>query len=89
MKSSICCTPYYAPSGCGHVHKNGYAVATITDSAVVKWCVRRKRPVLLGASILLIICWTIGSIWLINARMVERSTEDLLERRTIISVLLS
>lgn len=48
---------------------------------------RRQRRLLLGISILLILCWASCAIWLIGARRGERSTAEVLaQQRTIVAL---
>jgi hypothetical protein len=49
--------------------------------------VRRQRRLLLGVSILLILCWTIGAIWLIGVRRGERSPAEVLAQQGAIAAL--
>lgn len=49
--------------------------------------IRRQRRLLLGASLLLILWWTIGAIWLIGVRRGERSPAEVLAQRIAITAL--
>lgn len=72
MKSRICFPHLSAPYRTEH--------RSFAFSPVIKRLdgtrARRQRHLLLGVSILLIICWVVGAIWLISARRRERSTAD-------------
>jgi len=47
----------------------------------------RQKNLLLKVSLLLIFCWTIGSIWLISVRREERRIADVRERQGTIALL--
>lgn len=83
MKNRVCLTPLTAPFQSAHrsptfsgdVHRLGGTR------------VRRQRRLLLGVSILLILGWTLGAIWLINVRRGERSTVEVLaQQETIVAL---
>lgn len=48
---------------------------------------RQQRRWLLGVSILLILCWVVGAIWLINVRRGERGTAEVLAQKGTIAAL--
>ena len=83
MKSRICFPPLSAPYQAEH--------RSFTFSSGIKRLdgtrARRQRHLLLGVSILLIICWVVGAIWLISARRGERSTADVLAQQKAIAIL--
>jgi CHASE3 domain sensor protein len=76
MKSRVCFPPLAVPCRPGH------------RSSSFSPAIRRQRRLLLGVSILLILGWTIGAIWLINVRRGERSTAEVRERQGAIAALL-
>lgn len=49
----------------------------------------RQSQILLGLSLLFIMCWMIGAIWLIRVRHDERSLADLSEHQGSIALNLS
>jgi hypothetical protein len=49
---------------------------------------RRHRQRLPGMIVFLIICWTIGSIWLISVRRSERSMQELHAQQAAVAQLL-
>ena len=61
--------------------KPGHLVASHIYSAPGKGYAGQQRNLLLGLSVLLILCWTIASIWLISVRQGERSRVEGGERR--------
>jgi hypothetical protein len=48
---------------------------------------RQQRRLLLGVSILVILCWTIGAIFLIGTRREERSPAEMLAQQGVIAAL--
>lgn len=81
MKSRICFTPLAVPFLPGHRSHHPTRAGKRIDVTRV----RRQRRLLLGVSILLIFCWTIGAIWLISVRQGERSTAEVLARQGVIA----
>jgi hypothetical protein len=80
MKSRVCFNPLAVPFHHGRRFHSFSSAVNRLD--ITRAC--RPRRLLLGVSILLILGWTIGAIWLINVRRGERSTaEALAQQRTI------
>lgn len=75
-------SPSFSPT-LRSIHRSGnYSVVVKrVDLSTVKGRTRRLQHILLGMSLLLILCWTIGSIWLISVRQGERSHAEQMERR--------
>jgi hypothetical protein len=80
MKSRVCFPPLAAPHRSPSFSLAGHRL----DGSRA----RRQRRLLLGVSILLILGWTIGAVWLINVRRGERSTAEVRERQGAIAALL-
>lgn len=85
MKSRGYFTPLAVQFPHGHRSPTFSAVVNRLDSTRV----RRQRRLLLGVSILLILCWAIGAIWLIGVRRGERSTAEALAQQRTIAALFS
>lgn len=80
MKSRVCLTRLVVPFQ--HDRRLHSFSSAVNRLDITRAC--RLRSLLLGVSILLILCWTIAAIWLINVRRGERSTAEVLaEQRTI------
>ena len=84
MKNRVCLTPLTAPFRPGRRPPSFFPAGHHLDGSRA----RRQRRLLLGVSILLILCWTIGAVWLINMRRGEWSTAEVLERQGAIAALL-
>ena len=85
MKSRVCLTPLAVPFQ--NDHKSHFPVPA--DNRIDSIRVRRQRRLLLGVSLLLILCWTVGAIWLIGVRRGERSTADVVAQQGTIAALYS
>jgi CHASE3 domain sensor protein len=46
---------------------------------------RQQRRLLLGVSLLLILCWMIGAIWLISMRRGERNMTEVAAQQRVIA----
>ena len=85
MKSRVCFTPLtvsFPPE------RRSYAISTAVNRMDCTRA-RRQRRLLLGASLLLILSWTIGAIWVISVRRGERSTAEVLAQQGTIAALYS
>ena len=83
MKSRVCFTPL---SVSFQPERRTYVISSAVnrlDGARA----RRQRRLLLGVSILLILSWTIGAIWLIGVRRGERSTAEVVAQQGTIAAL--
>lgn len=88
MKNQICYSPSFPPAQCGRlsgIFSSARESGTLTSS---KQQGRRRRDWLPGMILLLILCWTIGSLWLISVRHGERNREEEAERREIIKIII-
>lgn len=83
MKNHGCLTPLAVPFHSDRRSHSFPATLHRLDGARV----RRQRRMLLGVSILLILCWAIGAIWLIDMRRGERSTTEVLVQQGMIAAL--
>lgn len=81
MKSRVC----FPPLAVSHRSPSFFPAGQRLDGSRA----RRQRRLLLGVSILLILGWTLGAIWLISVRQEERSTAEALARQGTIAVLFS
>lgn len=75
MKSRICSTPFSIPARISHQPKESHLLA------------RRQRNLLLGVSLLLILCWVLASIWLISMRREARRLAEVGREQEIIALL--
>lgn len=88
MKNQVCYSPGFPPAQCGHlsgIFSSSRRADTLTASRPQG---RRHRDWLPGTILLLILCWTIGSLWLISVRQGERNREEEAERREIIKIII-
>ena len=83
MKSRICLTPLAVPFQNDHRSIFPAPAGNRIDCARA----RRQRRLLLGMSILLILCWALGAIWLIGVRRGDRSTAEVLAQQGRIAAL--
>lgn len=83
MKSRVCLTPLAVTFQSGHRSPTIFSAVHRLEGTRV----RRQRRLLLGVSILLILGWTIGAIWLIGVRRGERSTTEVLAQQGTIAAL--
>ena len=83
MKNRVCLTPLAVPFQSDRRSHSFPAALHRLDGTRV----RRQRRLLLGVSILLILCWAIGAIWLIGVRRGERSTTEVLAQQGTIAAL--
>jgi hypothetical protein len=65
------------------------------DRAIPTYCgvgskgdLNRHRQLFLKIGLLLILCWTLSSLWLIGLRRSERSQEDVGERKATVALIL-
>jgi len=85
MKSRVCFNPLAVPFQHGRRFHSFSSAVNRLD--ITRAC--RPRRLLLGVSILLILGWTLGAIWLISVRQEERSTAEALARQGAIAALFS
>ena len=83
MKNHVCLTPLAVSYQCDHGSHSFPLAGNRRDCTRA----RQQRRLLLGVSILLILCWTIGAIWLIGARREERSPAEVLAQQGAIVAL--
>ena len=85
MKSRVCSPPLAVSFQSGHRSPAIFSAGHRLDGTRA----RRQRRLLLGVSILLILGWTLGAIWLISVRQEERSTTEALARQGAIAAFFS
>lgn len=89
MKNPFRRAPVFNQLRCGCEQRYENFVARINKLAVVRGCVSRQHQLLLGIGIFLLLCWTIGSIWLINARQSGLSAAEILAEQETSALLFS
>ena len=83
MKSRVCLTPLAVP----FQNDPRSIFPAPAGNRIDCTRARRQRRLLLGVSLLLILCWTLGAIWLIGVRRGERSTAEVLAQQGTIAIL--
>lgn len=85
MKSRDCLTPLAVPFQ--NNHRSLFPASA--DNRIDCTRARRQRRWLLGVSLLLILSWTVGAIWLIGVRRGERSLIEVVTQQETIAALYS
>lgn len=76
MKSRICCI---------HSFTSTHYEERLSHSGSATLSARRQFRLLLGACLLLILCWMMASVWLISMRREGRSIAEVRERQAIVA----